>query len=133
MGERYARAVLPFGHPCRERHRESALTWDELRADAKILAARGDNQYGYYIPQWDSALPMIMTWDFGGDAVNADGKVNFDTDAFHKAADLYPGFYADGSVPDQWRLRSDPRFRLRHRADAYLGAVPGRRDQHRSA
>lgn len=74
-------------------------TWEELRADAKVLSARGDNQYGYYIPQWDSALPMIMTWDFGGDVVNADGMIDFDTDAFHKAADLYTGLYADGSVP----------------------------------
>lgn len=74
-------------------------TWDELRADAKVLSARGDNEYGYYIPQWDSALPMIMTWDFGGDAVNADGMVDFDTEAFHNAADLYTGLYADGSVP----------------------------------
>lgn len=74
-------------------------TWDELRDDAATLAARGDGQYGYYIPQWDSALPMIMTWDFGGDAVGPDGIVNFDTDAFRKAADLYTGLYADGSVP----------------------------------
>ena len=74
-------------------------TWDELRADAKVLSARGDNQYGYYIPQWDSALPMIMTWDFGGDAVNSDGMIDFDTDAFHSAADLYTGLYEDGSVP----------------------------------
>ena len=36
-------------------------TWDQLRADAKTLAARGDGSYGYYIPQWDSALPVIMT------------------------------------------------------------------------
>lgn len=74
-------------------------TWDELRADAKTLTARGDNKYGYYIPQWDSALPMIMTWDFGGSAVKADGTIDFNTDAFHKAADLYTGLYADGSVP----------------------------------
>lgn len=74
-------------------------TWDELRADAKVLSARGDDQYGYYIPQWDSALPMIMTWAFGGDAVNADGMVDFDTEAFRNAADLYTGLYSDGSVP----------------------------------
>ena len=74
-------------------------TWDELRADAKILAARGPGQYGYYIPQWDSPLPVEMTWDFGGDIIGADGKVNFDTPAFRKAVDLYTGLYADKSVP----------------------------------
>ena len=74
-------------------------TWDELRADAKTLAARGDGQYGYYIPQWDSPLPVEMTWDFGGDIVDADGNVNFDTPAFRQAVDLYTGLYADKSVP----------------------------------
>lgn len=74
-------------------------TWDELRADAKTLAARGDGQYGYYIPQWDSALPVVMTWDQGGDVVDADGMIDFDTPEFQKAVDLYTGLYADGSVP----------------------------------
>lgn len=74
-------------------------TWEELRADAKVLAARGDGQYGYYIPQWDSPLPVQMTWAFGGDIVDADGNVDFDTPAFRQAVDLYTGLYADGSVP----------------------------------
>lgn len=74
-------------------------TWDELRADAKTLAARGDGQYGYYIPQWDSALPVVMTWDQGGEIVNGDGMIDFDTPAFDAAVDLYTGLYADGSVP----------------------------------
>lgn len=74
-------------------------TWDELRADAKTLAGRGDGQYGYYIPQWDSALPVVMTWDQGGEVVNGDGMIDFDTPEFEKAVDLYTGLYADGSVP----------------------------------
>lgn len=74
-------------------------TWDELRADAKILAARGDGQYGYYIPQWDAPLPIEMTWSMGGEVIDADGNVNFDTPEFQKAVDLYTGLYADGSVP----------------------------------
>jgi multiple sugar transport system substrate-binding protein len=74
-------------------------TWDELRADAKVLAGRGDGQYGYYIPQWDSPLPVVMTWDQGGDIVDADGNIDFDTPEFGKAVDLYTGLYADGSVP----------------------------------
>jgi len=74
-------------------------TWDELRADAETLAGRGDGQYGYYIPQWDSALPVVMTWDQGGDVVDADGMIDFDTPEFQKAVDLYTGLYADGSVP----------------------------------
>jgi multiple sugar transport system substrate-binding protein len=74
-------------------------TWDELRADAKVLAQRGKGQYGYYIPQWDSALPIEMTWDYGGDIVDSSGKINFDTPAFHSAVDLYTGLYADKSVP----------------------------------
>lgn len=74
-------------------------TWDELRTDAKTLAGRGDGQYGYYIPQWDSALPVVMTWDQGGEVVNGDGMIDFDTPEFEKAVDLYTGLYADGSVP----------------------------------
>ncbi|MBD3941199.1 extracellular solute-binding protein [Microbacterium sp. NEAU-LLC] len=73
-------------------------TWDELREAAKTLADRGDGQYGYYIPQWDSALPVVMTWDQGGDIV-ADGAIDFDTPEFAQAVDLYTGLYADGSVP----------------------------------
>ncbi|WP_243076385.1 extracellular solute-binding protein [Microbacterium sp. SS28] len=74
-------------------------TWDELRADALTLTARGEGQYGYYIPQWDSALPVVMTWDQGGDVVNSDGEIDFDTPEFEAAVDLYTGLYADGSVP----------------------------------
>jgi multiple sugar transport system substrate-binding protein len=74
-------------------------TWEELRADAKTLAARGDGQYGYYIPQWDSPLPVQMTWAYGGDIVDKDGKVDVDTPEFRKAVDLYTGLYADKSVP----------------------------------
>ncbi|NTW42226.1 MAG: extracellular solute-binding protein [Cellulomonadaceae bacterium] len=74
-------------------------TWDELRADAKTLAGRGEGQYGYYIPQWDAPLPVAYTWQAGGDVVDADGAVTLDTDAFRAAADHYLGFYEDGSVP----------------------------------
>ncbi|TDQ02359.1 MULTISPECIES: extracellular solute-binding protein [unclassified Leifsonia] len=74
-------------------------TWDELRADAKKLTARGNGSYGYYIPQWDSALPVIMTWDQGGEIVNSKGTVDFDSPEFEKAVDLYTGLYADKSVP----------------------------------
>jgi len=74
-------------------------TWEELRADAKTLAGRGSGQYGYYIPQWDAPLPVEMTWSFGGDVIDADGNVNFDTPAFEKAVDIYTGLYADKSVP----------------------------------
>ena len=74
-------------------------TWDDLRTDAKVLAGRGEGQYGYYIPQWDSALPVVMTWDQGGEIVNGDGMIDFDTPEFASAAELYAGLYADGSVP----------------------------------
>lgn len=74
-------------------------TWDQLRADAKVLAARGEGQYGYYIPQWDSSLPVVMTWDQGGDIIDAEGNVDFNTPAFAAAVDLYAGLHADGSVP----------------------------------
>ena len=79
--------------------KEPPATWDQLRADAKTLAARGEGQYGYYIPQWDSALPVAMTWSQGGDIVADDGTINFDTPAFAKAVDTYTGLYADKSVP----------------------------------
>lgn len=74
-------------------------TWDDLRSDAKKLTARGEGQFGYYVPQWDSALPVAMTWDQGGSVVNNDGKIDFNTPEFQKAVDLYTGLYADKSVP----------------------------------
>ncbi len=40
-----------------------------------------------------------MTWSIGGDVIDADGNVDFDTPEFQKAVDLYTGLYADGSVP----------------------------------
>src|SRR5690606_31050377 len=49
--------------------------------------------------QWDSPLPVIMTWNHGGDIVDGDGNVDFDTAEFAEAVDLYTGLYADGSVP----------------------------------
>jgi len=74
-------------------------TWEELRADAKTLAARGEGQFGYYIPQWDSPLPVVMTWSHGGDIIDSEGAVDFDTPEVQEAVDLYTGLYADGSVP----------------------------------
>jgi len=74
-------------------------TWEELRDDAKVLAGRGEGQYGYYIPQWDSPLPLEMTWSFGGQVVDGDGNIDFDTPEFNEALDTYLGLYADGSVP----------------------------------
>jgi multiple sugar transport system substrate-binding protein len=74
-------------------------TWTELRADAKTLAGRGDGQYGYYIPQWDAPLPVEMTWSLGGNVIDSDGNVDFDTPEFQEAVDIYTGLYADGSVP----------------------------------
>jgi multiple sugar transport system substrate-binding protein len=74
-------------------------TWDELREAAKTLAERGADQYGYYIPQWDAPLPVEMVWSMGGEVVDADGNVDFDTPEFQDAVDLYTGLYADGSVP----------------------------------
>lgn len=74
-------------------------TWDDLRTDAKKLTARGKGQFGYYIPQWDSALPVAMAWDQGGSVVTDDGKIDFNTPEFQKAVDLYTGLYSDKSVP----------------------------------
>ena len=74
-------------------------TWDELREMAAVLADRGEGQYGYYIPQWDAPLPIEMTWSMGGEVVDADGNVDFDSPEFQAAVDIYTGLYADGSVP----------------------------------
>lgn len=78
---------------------EPPATWEQLRADAATLAGRGEGQYGYYIPQWDSPLPVYMTWSNGGDIIDAEGNVDFDTPEFAETVDLYTGLYADGSVP----------------------------------
>lgn len=74
-------------------------TWGQLFADAKKLAARGGNNYGFYIPQWDSALPVEWTWDTGGSVVTKNGKVTFNTGAFQKAVSFYESFYQAHLVP----------------------------------
>ena len=74
-------------------------TWTQWRADAKILTDATAGKYGYYIPQWDDALPVELTWAAGGDVIDSKGNVNLNTPAFNKAVDLYTGFYADKSVP----------------------------------
>ncbi|MEV0616483.1 extracellular solute-binding protein [Nonomuraea sp. NPDC050404] len=74
-------------------------TWEELRAQARTLAGRGQGQYGFHIPQWDTTLPVLMTWANGGTIVDGGGTIDFDTPAFHRAVDLYTGLYTDRSVP----------------------------------
>ncbi|MDQ2623605.1 MAG: extracellular solute-binding protein [Actinomycetota bacterium] len=78
---------------------EPPATWDEIREAAKTLAARGEGQYGYYIPQWDAPLPVSYTWQTGTSVIADDGSIELDTDGFRAAVDHYLGFYEDGSVP----------------------------------
>jgi multiple sugar transport system substrate-binding protein len=73
-------------------------TWTQFHDDAAVLAQRGKGKYGYYIPQWDSALPVEFTWEAGGDVMQ-NGKVTFDTPQFKAAADFYISFYKDKLVP----------------------------------
>ena len=74
-------------------------TWEQWRADAKTLTNSTTGKYGYYIPQWDNALPVVLTWSAGGDVIDKNGNVDLNTPAFRKAVDLYTGFHADKSVP----------------------------------
>jgi multiple sugar transport system substrate-binding protein len=74
-------------------------TWEELKEYGAALAGRGEGQFGYYIPQWDAPLPIQFTWQAGGDVVDANGTVSFDSPEFRKAAEFYLRFYADGVVP----------------------------------
>jgi multiple sugar transport system substrate-binding protein len=73
-------------------------SWTQFHDDAATLAQRGKGKYGYYIPQWDSALPVEFTWEAGGDVMK-NGKVTFDTPQFKAAADFYISFYKDKLVP----------------------------------
>lgn len=73
-------------------------TWSQILSDAKKLTARGNGQFGFYIPQWDSALPVELTWQAGGN-VTANGKVTFNTPAFRKAANFYLSLYKAKVVP----------------------------------
>lgn len=78
---------------------EPPATWSELREMAAVLADRGPDQYGYYIPQWDAPLPVAYTWQAGGDVIDDSGSIQLDTPAFHEAVDHYLGFYEQGLVP----------------------------------
>src|SRR4029077_13773620 len=73
-------------------------TWTQFHDDAAVLAQRGKGKYGYYIPQWDSALPVEFTWEAGGNVLQ-NGKVTFDTPQFKRAADFYISFYKSKLVP----------------------------------
>ena len=73
-------------------------TWAQLMTDAKKLAGRGNGQYGFYIPQWDSALPVELTWQAGG-GVTSNGKVSFNNAAFRTAANFYLSLYKAKVVP----------------------------------
>ena len=72
-------------------------SWEEFHAAAAALAET--NEHGYYIPQWDQALPIEFTWQAGGDPVGSEGNVTLDSDEFRKAADFYLSFYRDELVP----------------------------------
>jgi multiple sugar transport system substrate-binding protein len=74
-------------------------TLTQMHDDAVKLAARGSGKYGYYIPQWDAPLPIEFTWSMGGDITDANGKVDFNTPAFHKAVDYYASYYKGKLVP----------------------------------
>lgn len=74
-------------------------TWTELHDDAMALVKGGASKYGFYIPQWDSALPVELTWQAGGRVTDAKGNVTFDNRAFRTAAEYYLSLYKDKLVP----------------------------------
>ena len=78
---------------------EPPATWEEIQEVAQALSERGDDQYGYYIPQWDAPLPIACTWQAGGDVINEEGEIELDTPEFREAVDHYLAFYEAGSVP----------------------------------
>lgn len=73
-------------------------TWDELHDMAVELAGRGEGQFGYYIPQWDRPLPVLFTWQAGGDVVAGD-EIILDTPELREALEFYTSFHAHGAAP----------------------------------
>lgn len=73
-------------------------TWEELHDMAVQLAGRGEGQFGYYIPQWDRPLPVLFTWQAGGDVVDGE-KILLDTPELREAVEFYTSFHADGAAP----------------------------------
>ena len=78
---------------------EPPATWEEIHEVARALSERGDDQYGYYIPQWDAPLPVAYTWQAGGDVMTETGEIQLDTPEFRAAVDHYLAFHEEGSVP----------------------------------
>src|SRR5258707_13455513 len=68
-------------------------TWSEFYKDATKLATRGSGQYGLYIPQWESALPVELQWQAGGSLHAKPGLTPFNTQAVKRAGDFYTRFY----------------------------------------
>ena len=60
-------------------------TWTELQADAKKLSDPSKNHYGFYVPlgssEWISYAWEGVLWANGGEILNSDGKVGFNTPA----------------------------------------------------
>lgn len=74
-------------------------TWDEILEVAAALGERGDDEYGYYIPQWDAPLPISYVWQAGGDVIDDSGSIDLQTPEFEAAVDHYLDFYDRGVVP----------------------------------
>jgi len=74
-------------------------TWDDLKAMAKAMQARGGAKYGISLgtKNWQEYFPFL--WSNGGDVVDASGKPALNSPQAVEALTFYDSFFIDGLTP----------------------------------
>ncbi|BCJ64092.1 sugar ABC transporter substrate-binding protein [Polymorphospora rubra] len=85
---------------------QAPATWDELKGTATKLAARGDGNYGIGLNTDDQFLPIILTWQAGGEVAQGD-RATFDTAPFRRAVEFERSFFTAGLTPKKAQPDAD--------------------------
>lgn len=79
-------------------------TWEEVREVSEEAQAQNKDYFGYVWYGKGNRYPvypwLVQTWSYGGDLVQDDGTVVFNTDAGMKALEWQRSMIDDGLVPD---------------------------------
>jgi multiple sugar transport system substrate-binding protein len=77
------------------------MTWDELKADAEKLKAKGITAFGLQGKAIETDVYWYYAlWSYGGDVVGPDGKAAFDSPAGVKSLAMYKSLIDQGLTED---------------------------------